>query len=246
MKDFINHEGSTPLYTQIADSLRERITSEFYSAGEKIPSEKELGKHFGVSRITLRNALDILRHEGHIYSVPGKGTYVSNIPVEANFHKVDSITNDILRLGKKPGIELIEVTHDKLPDYCVDEMKLDRSESILKVVRLRTANENPIALSTSWLNSIFVPELLGLDYSALSLYELFEKELGLVVFDARSTIYADHPLVSERKLLGIKSNDPILRVNRVTYFKDVKQRNKVSAIEYAEIVFIGHTYRIHA
>lgn len=73
-------EGPEPLYRQLAAVLRERITDGTYPANRRIPSEAQLATEFGVHRSTVRQALDILREEGRIVGVQGRGTFVMPDP----------------------------------------------------------------------------------------------------------------------------------------------------------------------
>ena len=88
----IVHDAKTPLYMQVKDSLEKRITSGVYPKGTKIPSEKMLCEEFGVSRITVRQALDLLESVGLTTPVHGKGTFVNTNKLDSPLQKIHSFS----------------------------------------------------------------------------------------------------------------------------------------------------------
>ena len=110
----------------------------------------------------------------------------------------------------------------------------------MKVVRLRTADERPIGLVTTWLNINEFPQLAFLDYASLSLYEVYEKELRLTILRATEFVWADDVSDSEKEQLCIQRDDPVLRITRVTYIKTKEEGG--TPIEYVEGVFKGKIY----
>ncbi len=237
---FVNRESFVPIYHQIADYLRNQINEGMYKAGEMLPTEAEIMEKLHVSRTTVRQAFNLLVQEGIVKREPGKGTFVSESRVKSRFSSVDSFSHDIERLGKKPGTILLEKNFSIPPLEGCEALGININQPLLKVVRLRTADDEPIAIAISWLNHLRFPTLETLDYSGLSLYQMFTN-IGLTLKRASTRIWADLVSYSESTLLGIPIGSPVLRLSRTTYIE--YQREEV-AIEFVEAVFNGYKYSV--
>lgn len=238
----VNRESSVALYHQVANDLRAQIASNQYVPGDLLPSEQALMSEYSVSRITIRQALDVLQAEGLLYRIHGKGTYVSHPQVSANFSIVDSFTHDVQALGKEPGVVLLEQGTGFASTVGAKALNVAEDQQVLTVVRLRTADNDPIALIKSWLNDLAFPGLRYLDYRAQSLYQLFEEGLGLKLARARTRVLADIATHEERAHLQISAASPVLRIFRTTYIW--KEEQGEIPIEYATAVFDGRQYSV--
>ncbi len=116
------------------------------------------------------------------------------------------------------------------------------NDRALKLVRLRLADDEPIAIAVSWLNSIQFPILLQQDFSPVSLYQTFERDLGMKIRNAIENIRADIVTDFEARKLGVKSGSPVIRMLRTTYIQG--EQDKGIPIEYVEVVFNGLVYSI--
>src|SRR5580693_8253008 len=97
----LDEQGRAPLYRQLQHVLREAITENRLAADEALPPERDLAEEFGVSRITVRKALDTLVGEGLLTRRQGAGTFVA-ARVEKNFSKLSSFSEDMLSRGRTP------------------------------------------------------------------------------------------------------------------------------------------------
>lgn len=238
----IDRQNPVALYYQVANYLREQINSRHLQPGTLLPSEQTLIQELGVSRITVRQALDALEREGLVYRVHGKGTYVNHPRIKTRVSTIDSFTHDIQRMGKQPGTVLIERGLAVAPPEGVAALGVGSQDELLRVVRLRTADQKPIALAISWLNTVLYPALHDLDYSQLSLYELLETELGLKLVSAQTRVQADLATEAECTYLQLTEKSPVLRLFRTSYVW--KQGKGELPIEYVEATFDGHKYSV--
>lgn len=133
------------LYLQVIDRIKEDIESGVYKEGERLPSEFDLSKSFGVSRATLREALRLLEEEDVIIRKHGVGTFVNHRPVfRSGIEQLNSITNMIKYAGKKPGTVVLESkVSPSTPDE-KDKFSLDTTEEMLFIKRVRTADGEPV------------------------------------------------------------------------------------------------------
>ncbi len=239
--DNFDRESGIPIYRQLAEYLRSQISSGEYQPGDVLPSETDLMHDFNVSRTTARLAFDFIRNMGMIRREQGKGTIVVS-QVKSNLPLLSSFTEEVERLGRKPGTILLSKGNEKLPPEAASHLGLNPGEIVTKVVRLRTADGAPIGLAISWMNDKKFPKLKEIDYTALSLYQVYENQLGLNPLRANESASADLAREFEARQLGIKLGAPILRLIRTTFVKSYQEDS--IPIEYVDAVFNGYIYRI--
>jgi len=124
----LKHNSDTPLYQQLAEQLEKSINNGSYREKEKIPSENSLCKIYGVSRITVRQALDLLEQKGLVYTVQGKGTFVKFPVISQQLFKIVNFSKILQDQGLK-GYTMVHAYHDNIG---VDE----QTEKIMKTPQL--------------------------------------------------------------------------------------------------------------
>ena len=134
----------SPVYIQIHNELRENIEAGKWQIGEKIPAERELAAEFGVSRMTLRQAIQTLVDDGILERRVGAGTYVANRKVQEKMAGVTSFTELMQALGKEPSSKTISY-HLTFPSQNEAEtLHLQPGERVLRMERIRYGNQIPI------------------------------------------------------------------------------------------------------
>jgi GntR family transcriptional regulator len=205
----VHPDETPPKYVSIAAELRERIRSEELNPHTLMPSERELGESHGVSRMTARQALSLLESEGLVYRRPPRGTFVSEPRVP---FQIGSFTDQLSRAGKQPSAELIWAETRDLPT-AVEAFEGDRAHALQ---RLRFADDEPIALETSYFRESLTPGLFERDLSG-SLWHLLRDEYGIVPDRARATVRSvvlDSPSCAR---LNIRAASPGILLTRHTY-----------------------------
>jgi GntR family transcriptional regulator len=218
-KKELDFKSGIPLYRQISTILKEYIEKRQLKMGDILPSETELIKIFNVSRMTARLALENLENDGLVIRKQGQGTFFyPKVKIDAS--KLYSFTEEIEKLGFKAGTKLLGVKIVKSKPRITDIFQFSSPQNVLEVIRLRIANSQPIGICTSYLNLPKFPELRFQDYSKLSLYKIFEKDLNLTILRASQTIMSDIVPKNEANLLKLKEGSPIVRVYRTTYVRE--------------------------
>jgi GntR family transcriptional regulator len=235
-----DQSSGIPIYRQLVNYLRQQIIEGEYQVGDLLPSETELVQSLKISRTTVRLAFNELVKEKMIIRERGKGTIVTSKGITSKLSWLSSFSEEVIRLGMVPGTKFISVEVQPCPNKVARLLALEPGTSLKKVMRLRLADNQPIGLTTTWLNMVAFPQLSNIDFSKLSLYEVFEKELNLPIYRALEHVWADGITEYERIFLEGKVNDPALRISRVTYFRNAEGIE--SAIEYVEGVFCGKKY----
>lgn len=201
---------------------------------DQLPTERELAESFGVTRLTVRRALDQLGYEGRVYRTQGAGTFVSE-PRIAKSVELTSFTQDMRARGLVPGSIDTKVEEIAAGAEIGARLALSPRDHVAHISRVRTADGEPMAIENTYIPAKLAP---GLAERAIegSLYQLLTETYHLKVEKAEQSIHAtvlDPPLA---KQLGVPEFSPAFKVLRVAY--DARNRR----IEYAESVYRADRY----
>src|SRR5512132_2597013 len=147
MPRLIDPTSDRPLYRQIADHLRADIREGRYPEGTPLPSESQLAEMYDVTRMTARQAVDVLKNEGLIRSEHGRGGFVRQRRETGK----GAYDVEMKELGFTPGVELVELGPVTAPDEIVKRLQLEPGEQALIRRRRMYANGEPMQLATSYL-----------------------------------------------------------------------------------------------
>jgi GntR family transcriptional regulator len=195
-----------------------------------IPTELELIERFGVSRITLRKAIDDLVVEGLLERQQGKGTFTSSPKLTHELNTITSWTEQLRALGYNPRTANRICREISAPSRVAHALNLDPSEKVVMLRRTRLAGDEPLSLMTNYLPSRLVPDIATECEKAESLYGLLELRYGLIPYRAIDTVETRSATDEEAELLGIQPWSPILLVTRLSFLKDGIPFEFVSAI----------------
>ncbi len=234
----VRSTGAAPIYVQVAEILSQEIQSlqGVYSA---LPSEGDLARQFGVSRVTIRNALKQLETRGAIYSEQGRGyfTTTSRMRGVSGFH---SFTSEVRRLGGVPGSTLLDfTTNAHLPDAFRKHLQVDGSEAFIAVRRLRSIDGRPVALEDAYLPMAMYPEASRVMFQDGSLYDRMSGSWGISPAWADALFEPVAASAEEAVHLDIPAGEPVLAVWRVTA-TDTDQ-----VCEYVRSVYRGDGFMLH-
>jgi GntR family transcriptional regulator len=236
----VHKNSSVPIYSQVERIVMDMIGSGKLSPGQRAPSEREIAQTLGISRMTARAAMSNLVADGYLYSVPGKGTFVSNPKMRQDLLELTSFSEDMRNRGLKPGARLLEIgVTDRASEKVYRGLELAGGEDLIRVHRLRTADEEPMCLETSYLPKSHVPWLLEEDLEAGSLYRALESN-GIELVRAEEHLEATVVWETESELLTVPAGYPALLIERTTYTEGG------TPIEYVKSLYRGDRYRFTA
>ncbi len=228
----------TPAYLQLKDHLGRAIDAGLLVPGSALPSERGLATSLGLSRMTIRRAFEELAADGRVEQRQGSGTYVRGQPLEQIIDRVLGFTDEARHLGFTPGSRLLRAEKIAADDATAAALGLHPGDTVLRITRLRTADDEPLALQEAHLPT----RLAELSVAALervgSLYRSLEAQFGVKPVRARQTISARLPSRSESAALGIGKDVPVLALERTTF--DVEER----PFEYVRSAYRGDRYRM--
>jgi GntR family transcriptional regulator len=196
-------------YQEIADALRDRVSTGELSAGRLLPSEAELSRTYGASRVTVRRALEVLREAGLVDSRQGFGWFVAADPVRQALGRLGTIESQLAAEGVHSERRVLDFRFVAAPARV---RELLGSETVLRVRRLNLADGQPFALVTVWCPERYGAELSRADVERSPFYELIGVELGGAVQTIGAAAASGH----DAELLGVPPGSPVLRCERVT------------------------------
>jgi GntR family transcriptional regulator len=236
----VQKDSSIPIYSQVERIVMDMIDSGTLSPGQRAPSERGIADTLGISRMTARAAMSSLVADGYLYSVPGKGTFVSNPKMRQDLLELTSFTQDMRKRGLKPGAKLLELgVTDEAPEKIYRALGLSAADGLLRIHRLRTADEEPMCLETSYLPKDYVTWLLEEDLESGSLYRALES-YGVELVRAEEHLEATVVRETESELLTVPVGYPALLIERTSYTEEDK------AIEFVKSLYRGDRYRFSA
>lgn len=227
-----------PVYYQIKNKIQEWIVSKEYLAGEKIPSENELAKIFGVSRLTVRQAITILAQEKLVFRKRGEGTFVTK-----NAKLIDSFglafsgfMDDLFYQASKSKTKSVEIERVKATKSVQEKLEID-DEYVFCIRRVRVLNNFLFAYTVNYLPEHIGEKIEKKKLMKEPLLKILEIDLGYEFDEAFQTIEASFSDQEVSDKLEIQSGSPILFVERIMY-----DNNKMP-IEFVQSSYRGDLYK---
>jgi GntR family transcriptional regulator len=215
MKYEIDHKSPIPLHAQVEELLREMIVQPDFKDGKLLPNEVDLAKRLGISRNTLRQALNKLVFEGHLVRKKGIGTKVADQQVNSRFKNWLSFTQEMKAKGLTPKTFEVSVSWVSPEHEVMEIFGISAEKQVLKLERLRGLENGPFVFFVSY----FHPRV-GLtgkeDFSRL-LYEILEKDYSTIAKLSKEEISARAADAMLANKLNINIGDPILQRKRTVY-----------------------------
>ena len=218
-----NVSRKQPLYDQLVDILREKILNEM-QPNDLLPSERELTERYGLSRTTVRLALQELENLGLVYRRHGKGTFVASNGAQAtNLSQTYSFTEQMRKLGRKPATSIIEFSTIEASKYYAMRMNVHIGEPLFKMKRLRSADDVPMMIERTFLPVRNFMSLTREDLEHTALYDVIERKYHEKIRVAEEEFFASIARPEDARQLGIREGSPVLDLVRTTF----NDRNEV-------------------
>lgn len=231
----LDRDAPIPLYYQIREYFRRAIAEGRLKPGDLLPSDNELAAQFGIGKMTVRQAMNDLVHEGVIYRYRGKGTFVAFPKFQHPLQKLTSFTEDMLSRGMRPGSRILFFGHVPADNQVAASLHVPPGKSVLRVHRLRLADDMPVGIHDSYLVLTISFSQEDLERRG-SLYALLE-ERGITLAEAEETLEAVAARKEEAALLGLCQGFPLLLVSRVVFASGGEP------LEYVRALYRSDLYR---
>jgi len=237
-KDFapISNGSMQPLYTQIKDALKQRIIDGDYGPHERLPSESELMKIFGVSRITVRQALRDLHSDGLVFSIQGKGTFVSKPKATQDVQSLQGFGEAMSPKGYETSARVISVHEGRATQEVAEALDITRSTKVIELKRIRYLNREPISIDISYFPFDIGQKLLGKDLTQ-DVFPMLENEFSIFLSHADLTIESSSADTEQAGYLNLETGAPLLKIKRLVHSK------AGSPIDFEYILYRGDAFQ---
>jgi GntR family transcriptional regulator len=214
----IAKQSAVPLYLQIRNLLLQAVKQGELQPHQRAPSERAISELTGVSRMTVRQALQTLIVDGWLYTVPGKGTFVTDGPkIVQNLQRLSGLTQLLQSQGYNPSSRVINMAVTPASGREAEVFGVRPGTPLISFTRLRLANGIPVALESTHLVQARFPGLEEVDLSNGSLYDILQTVYGVYPRRAIQVIEADKADEKTAGLLDIAPYEPVLAMERITY-----------------------------
>jgi GntR family transcriptional regulator len=233
----LDKKSFTPLYFQIQSQLLKMINSGKLRAGDSLPGEEELGHVYGVSRMTSRQALQVLKQQGFASRQRGRGTFVTQPKVEKDITHLSGFTAEMHALGMKATSRVLVAEVIPAAAEVAAQLAVEVTSPIFRLRRLRLADGLPVAIEEGCLPLGLCPGIQKFDFSRVSLYTTLRERYAIRVSSASEILEARAATRQEAKLLEIKSRSSLLIISRTLWSVEGKP------IETTRSSYRGDRYR---
>ena len=212
----LKQDAITPLYVQLMEELETSIRNGVYKPGDKIMTEAEMAKEYGVSLITVRKAVASLMEKGLVVRKQGKGTFVTKPKYSRNMKKLQSFTEMCEQMGVKPGAQVLENRLIMADKKVADRLGIEPGSNVVYISRLRLADGEPVQVEKSYFPLKYA-FLLEEDLNNGSMFECLKEKAGAKVASSEKMIELCRATAEEAALMDVKKGDYLLFVKSTAY-----------------------------
>ena len=212
----LKQDAITPLYVQLMEELETSIRNGVYKPGDKIMTEAEMAKEYGVSLITVRKAVGSLMEKGLVVRKQGKGTFVTKPKYSRNMKKLQSFTEMCEQMGVKPGAQVLENRLIMADKKVADRLGIEPGSNVVYISRLRLADGEPVQVEKSYFPLKYA-FLLEEDLNNGSMFECLKEKAGAKVASSEKMIELCRATAEEAALMDVKKGDYLLFVKSTAY-----------------------------
>jgi DNA-binding GntR family transcriptional regulator len=232
----LDRSSPVPLYFQVSRQIEAAIDGGQLAPGDRLENEISLADRWGLSRPTMRRAIQELVDKGLLVRRRGIGTQVVHGRVKRPMD-LTSLFDDLARSDQKPGTQVLDRELAAAPAGVAERLGVPAGTQVLHLERLRSARDEPLAVMRNWLPADLAPVLTAEALETRGLYELM-RGTGVHLRIATQRIGARGATAPESRLLALRKGAPLLTMERVSY--DGSGR----AVEFGSHVYNAETYSI--
>lgn len=238
----LDPKSPIPLHAQLESILRNNIENEVWKENDLIPSENELSREYGLSRMTVRSVILRLVQDGLLYRVPGKGTFVSLDKIVSKPISLSQmgIREQLEQMGYENTTALIGATEVPASSRVARRLQIEEHRPVFEIRRVRTVKGEPFSLHVSYIPKDCCPDFLEgkPDFEGQQLCDLLKDKYGIEQNKLIETLEIIHATAMEAELLKVKKNYPLMLLEDIIFAVNNRP------IEYASVLFRGDRIKI--
>ena len=219
--DVLDFDSAIPYYYQLFKYMEKKIRAGEWKAGQKLPSEGALCRHFGVSRTVVRQALQELVSDNLVETFKGKGSFIA--PPKHAWLLMQSLTGfyqDAEARGEKVSTRVLELKVIPASGEVADLLALDEGTPVICLRRLRFVDDEPVVVVVTYIPEHLCPGLVNEDFTSQSLYRLLAEKYGLVIAEGVRTIESINAPPDLAQLLGVPAGAALSLLKSVGQLAD--------------------------
>ncbi len=215
----IDKSSRLPLYYQLVEILIKEIQEGTYLENEKIPSERALCDMYGVSRVTVRHAVEELVDMGLLEKRHGDGTYVSS-KMNQDLQSFYSFTEEMKKIGRTPWSKVLGFEYIKADEKIARKLGCDLHDPVIQIIRLRMADDTPMLYERTYLPRNRFSALSKQDIEENPMYDVFRNKFDVTFSKAEEVLKPVTTRDYEAELLEINQAVPSMMIERTTFEGD--------------------------
>jgi len=227
-----------PRYHRIADALRARIRDGVLAPGSRLPNQRRLAQEFGVTLMTLRQALEVLERERLIARRHGLGTFVASPSIDYDILQLRRLAGDLTAQGEAVLTRFLRARFTRWDRRAAEALGLGARGRLFVLERVRLVDGHPMSLQRSFLPRALGEEVAKADLEVTPLHQVLEFKLGITIARARETISTIRIGRREARELGCPAGQPAFFSERVSYGADG------AAVVFDRVYIPGDRFRI--
>jgi GntR family transcriptional regulator len=212
----IDRSSPIPAYVQILQQLRNEVLA--LPAGALVASERDLAERFGVSRMTAREAVRILRQDGLIYHERGRGMFVVRRKLDLHERPgLAGFSTEMRERGLSPRTRLLRFERVQARGEIAQHLQVAVGAPVYRIERLRLSDEVPMVHECTHVPLALCPGLYRYDLSREALYRILREDFGLQLARAAEELEAAAAGRTLARLFKLSPSDPVLTIRRIVY-----------------------------
>lgn len=238
-KIVIDITNEKPLYLQLAEAIKQKISSNTWKIGMMIPSENELSREFVISVGTVKKSLGILVQEGVLFRRQGKGTFVATPDFSKSFSRFFRYGQKGDVTGEAPGSVINDMSVIIPPAPIAEVLQLETNAEVLRIKRVRTLQEIPFSVEELYLPYVRFKGIEEVSLEDKLLYPIYNEQFATPIIWADEYLQPDVADQDTASALGIDVGAPVMCVERLAHtYEDIP-------VEWRRSLGRGDSFRYH-
>lgn len=235
----IDFKNEKPLYLQLVEVVKQRVVSNSWQQGMKIPSENELAKEFNLSVGTVKKALGVLGQEGILFRRQGRGTFIASPDFSRSFIRFFRYSQTDGKPSEIPGCRILDVEVLKAGKKIAEVLHLKEDDKVFKMKRVRTLQDIPFAAEDLYLPYERFKGIEKLSLENKLLYPIYNDEFSTPIVWVDEYLQPGIPDDETAKILEIEKSTPIICIERIAHsYGDIP-------VEFRQTIGRGDNFRYH-